>query len=105
MRTPGSTLHVETGRFRGLALDERRCPFCPEEVEDECHFIFVCPKYNLKRRELIITTDLDNVLTLDEKLHKLFNEHPRQLAKCIKASMQVRTNASHPTPPHSTPSH
>ena len=86
-------LHVETGRFRGLALDERRCPFCPEEVEDECHFLFVCPKYELKRQDLELATNLGQDLNLDEKLQKLFNEYPRQLAKYVKASMLLRTNA------------
>ncbi len=33
-------LHIETGRFRGTALEERTCQICnSQSIEDEFHFI------------------------------------------------------------------
>ena len=36
-------LAIETGRHEGVERDERVCPFCPNEVEDEVHFLLKCP--------------------------------------------------------------
>ena len=58
-------LNVEEGRFaatrarqQGKVLDEsekqrlRHCPFCPGCVEDEVHFLTVCPKYQQLRTDM-----------------------------------------------------
>ena len=37
---------VEVGRFRGVELENRICPICFSEVEDEIHFLFKCQYYN-----------------------------------------------------------
>ena len=43
-------LRVETGRFRNEPLSLRKCTFYDQEsVEDEFHFIFHCPKYNMEK--------------------------------------------------------
>ena len=39
-------LHIETGRFEGMAEAERLCKFCDtNSVESETHFLFQCPLY------------------------------------------------------------
>ena len=38
---------VETSRFTGIKLDDRVCPICDtNNVEDELHFLFTCPKFS-----------------------------------------------------------
>ena len=40
-------LHIETGRFRHLKLEERLCKVCNliDNIETEFHFLFCCPAY------------------------------------------------------------
>jgi hypothetical protein len=43
-------LKVETGRFRRIPLDQRRCEICNSgKVEDERHFVCECPQYKYTR--------------------------------------------------------
>ena len=42
-RLSNHRLAIETGRYDGLQPDKRFCPFCPDEVENEAHFLFKCP--------------------------------------------------------------
>ena len=45
-------LSIETGRFQKIPKDQRVCPHCPEQIEDEFHFLIECPKYNVLRNNL-----------------------------------------------------
>ncbi len=36
-------VHVEVRRYRQKPLADRLCQFCVNEIEDEKHFIFICP--------------------------------------------------------------
>ena len=38
-------LSIETGRFRGVEINNRICPVCSQMVEDEFHFLMQCPAY------------------------------------------------------------
>ncbi len=39
-------LHIETGRFRNVKEDERKCHVCNnEDIENEFHFLCVCNAY------------------------------------------------------------
>ena len=38
-------LHVETGRYRNVPLNRRFCFHCPDQIEDEIHFVFDCTLY------------------------------------------------------------
>ena len=42
-------LQVGMGRHRQVDHGERRCPSCPDRVEDEMHAIFHCPAFTLQR--------------------------------------------------------
>ena len=46
-------LGIETGRHNNIAQDKRFCPFCPNEIEDECHFLIHCPVYTHLRDNLL----------------------------------------------------
>lgn len=45
-RCGSAPIRLETGRYRGLPVNERVCQFCDHnEVEDECHVLLKCPMY------------------------------------------------------------
>ena len=46
------TLAIEKGRHHDIIQCDRKCPFCPEDVEDEFHFLIKCPIYKLLRESL-----------------------------------------------------
>ena len=45
-------LNIEIGRYTRIPRNERTCPFCPGEVEDEIHFSLRCQAYNELRESL-----------------------------------------------------
>lgn len=60
-------LQVETGRYDDELLDERICQCCDLGlVEDEDHFLFVCPAYRAERTDL--NTKIANLT-----MHNLLN--------------------------------
>ena len=48
-------LMIEKGRhFRPpLERADRKCPFCRDHIEDECHFLITCPLYQDERKDLL----------------------------------------------------
>jgi hypothetical protein len=51
-RISAHDLNIERGRYKGLALAERKCVFC-ENVEDEKHFLLVCKNYDDVRQPFL----------------------------------------------------
>ena len=45
-------LNIEVGRYTQVPRTERFCPFCPENVEDENHFLLSCGAYVTRRTAL-----------------------------------------------------
>ena len=45
-------LEIATGRYRGIAIEERLCQFCKSLVEDEVHFLCICPLHVAERFKL-----------------------------------------------------
>ena len=64
-----------------------------DEVENEYHFMFVCPLYNGLRCTLIESLNLNvdqfNLLTLSEKFRMCF-EHPKEMGNYITDAMNLR---------------
>ena len=47
-------LKIETGRYQGTLLQDRKCECCSSgEVEDEYHFLFHCNKLENDRNRLL----------------------------------------------------
>ena len=42
LRLSNHRLEIETGRHDGIDQCNRLCKFCPNEIEDEAHFLFQC---------------------------------------------------------------
>jgi hypothetical protein len=51
-RTGILLLEIETGRWRGIPVDQRLSKLCnTQSVESEMHFLFHCPVYDRQRAE------------------------------------------------------
>ena len=48
-------LRLETGRYEGLPVEDRKCPFCPVHVESEMHVLLKCEQYTYIRENLFQT--------------------------------------------------
>ena len=53
LRLSNHNLSIEKGRHQDLHLYDRTCPFCPEHIENELHFLIKCPTYESLRRRLL----------------------------------------------------
>ena len=51
-RLSNHTLMIERGRHQNILAHERFCPFCPNHIENEFHFLLKCPTYNNLRKNL-----------------------------------------------------
>ena len=52
IRLSNHELMIEKGRHLKIGKDERFCPFCPELVETEKHFILFCKTFSHMRKSL-----------------------------------------------------
>ena len=53
IRLSNHKLNIEVGRHGKIPKNERYCPFCPTLIEDEMHFLLLCPAYSTNRAELL----------------------------------------------------
>ena len=52
-RLSNHNLMIEKGRYENIQLCDRSCPFFPDQVESEFHFLIKCPVYAELRRQLL----------------------------------------------------
>ena len=52
-RLSDHNLMIEKGRHQNVAICDRTCPFCPDQTENELHFLLKCPTYRELRRKLL----------------------------------------------------
>ena len=90
-------LRLETGRYEGLTVNERVCPFCRTQVETEIHVITQCKTYenirdSLFKKACVIYPDF-NILTDEEKMVFLFSNQSmiRECAKTCWLILQRRS--------------
>ena len=84
-------LRIETGRYEGLPIHRRTCPFCSVNndnvIESEYHALFECNLYNDLRSELlnkvVISAPNFNEMNLNDKFKFIFTDNSliRILAK------------------------
>ena len=86
---------METGRYRGLPIENRICCCCNlMSVESEIHFFFVCPLYTeLRAKWLADIVDIPNFHTLseDDQFCYIFTK-PRCTAKFVTDAMDKRNH-------------
>ena len=103
LRLSSHHLMIEKGRHQKplLIRSERKCPFCKDTVEDECHFITSCPLYRTERTQLFHRLNNNapmfiNIPTIWQKFSFIMsNEDPKvisQLAHFIYHSFKIRSN-------------
>ena len=95
LRTSAHSLRIQTGRFSNnrTPRNERVYLLCNmNEVEDEFHFMFICPKYSILRRKYI-----DNYYFRSPSMYKLVELFIKQekriilnVAHYIESALSVR---------------
>ena len=51
-RLSNHTLMIEKGRHQNIEKHLRFCPFCPNRIEDEMHFLLECQCFSVHRKEM-----------------------------------------------------
>ena len=81
---------------------DRRCPFCPNFVENEIHFLLICPTFSIHRENFIslATRTIPNFRTLNdnEKFLVLMTENSiiKETANYLKTTFEVREFLTRP---------
>ena len=91
-RLSNHNLMIETGRHKKLTKEMRVCPFCPNLVETESHFLLNCTTYNTVRDQIFNSISERNPMfplyTTNEKLQYIMtninNDVAIYIANCFK---------------------
>ena len=84
-------LNIETGRYIRKELNERLCLLCNQNsIEDEHHFLLLCPVYNAEDDNLCKLIPSFNHLIPDEQLCILMNLKSKYLANFIESIWNKR---------------
>ena len=59
-RLSNHRLMIEVGRYKNIPKEMRFCPFCPNKVETETHFLFCCLAYNPIRDKMLRSINILN---------------------------------------------
>ena len=90
-------LAIETGRFKGIKLNERLCKFCnSQDIEDEKHMLCKCNLYD-DARSIMYSKASDkcenfNVFNDDEKLVYLLSQEWKLVADFLDNAWTIRSN-------------
>ena len=95
LRLSDHTLLIETGRHKKIPKEMRVCPFCPKLVENEFHFLLICPTYTIIRDRLLnILGEKDPIFklySLDEKFKYIMTNIDRDIAQYVSECFKIRT--------------
>ena len=91
-------LHIETGRYNGTKLEDRLCNMCDDNsVEDELHFLCICPFYNNVRKAMYENVSALNLdfpqMSNDQKFIELMSNHNLKVCKYLKVAWEKRREA------------
>ena len=72
LRCGCAKLEVETGRWRGVAREDRICLLCKKEMGDERHFLTSCEALQDERFDLeqLMKTEDDKLNDVMKRLHE-----------------------------------
>ena len=92
-RTRNHRLSIETGKWIGLEISERKCSFCMQEVGDEFHVLLRCPTFNVHRKRYIKSnfTVNPNIIKFNELMNSKNIKQLKNLSKFIKIILQSAT--------------
>ena len=93
-RLSNHKLMIEVGRHQKIDAEQRFCPFCPNTVEDEFHFLLYCPTYDIQRSTFLdpITNKIHNFSLLPDprKFEIVMSYMDPDLCSFISNSMEIR---------------
>ena len=99
LRLSSHQLFIETGRHTGVDRHNRKCFLCTKgDIEDEFHFVFICPLYQELRSQYISRYYYTNPSML--KLIQLLNANGntlKRLSMFITQAFKTRTLAINDT--------
>ena len=84
LRSGVAPLRIETGRYEGLRVNERICPFCKDCTEGEFHVLFRCPLYNDIREFLFV-----NACTHEHAKFSFLFSCPNLIRICAKTCFLI----------------
>ena len=94
LRLSNHTLLIETGRHKKIPKEMRVCPFCPNSVEDELHFILQCPTYTILRDKILTNlgeiNPLLNLCSQEEKFKYIMRNINRDIALFVTNCFNLR---------------
>ena len=67
IRLSNHRLNIEVGRHNKIPKNERFCPFCPTLIEDEMHFLLLCPTYATNRTKLFEELNITDIPSKDQE--------------------------------------
>lgn len=80
-----------TGRRNNIPREFRFCPFCKNILEDELHFMFICPQYNDLRTRYMLDIDCKECNSLISLLQNENSNYLYMYAKYIKEAFMRRS--------------
>jgi len=88
-------LHIETGRYANLPVENRLCNVCNSgDIEDEIHFLCKCQKYVEERKDLYdyLMSKVDGFDTFNdhEILCNVQKYHQKALSKFVCNAWRIR---------------
>ncbi len=96
-RLSNNVLNIEKGRHTTpkTPKEQRFCPFCPQIVEDEVHFLLDCPTYRTARSQMLQNVAQKEPLFLQKPLNEQFiqlmtPENVQFVAKTIHNCFEIR---------------
>ena len=93
-RLSNHRLAIETGRHDGVEPDKRFCPFCLDKVENEAHFLLICPVLRHLRKTYLtpITNSIPGFEFFPEKfkLKALLADMKYEVCKFIAEATELR---------------
>ena len=88
---------IEKGRHQGLQENERLCPLCDNEIENEFHFVMECNTFDVLRQQLFIemmgTDNVFNELDDNEKFIFILSkpEASKIAGEYLNKTLQIRS--------------
>ena len=94
LRLSNHLLMIEKGRHLKISRDQRFCPFCPNIIENEKHFLITCPQYKHLRQELFnqVKATIPHIHNRchDQKFLDLMSSFPKPVARFSLKAMELR---------------
>ena len=86
---------IEVGRHKNIPKVIRFCPFCPNSIETEIHFLFHSSVYSIMRETFlkIVTENKPEyyLYSIDEKLQYVMNNIDENIARYVINAFELRT--------------